>query len=317
MKNIFKVLLSLVFLNTYAQELTIPTFTQYLGDNPYVISPAYAGIGDNVKIRLNGLTQWVGLKNAPDNQSLAVDARLGQRSGLGAFLYNDRNGNTFQKGAKVSFAHHLILDYYDNQFLSFGMSFVLNQFYIDITKFDNSFDPIVINNRELNNYNVDLGFLYRNEGFFLAANVSNLLNKDISKFLIKEPNLVRNYSAYTGYRFKSSRNSDVEFEPSAFYQIYESDRRSSTDINVKVRLYDYDNYYWAGISYRFLNDQLFQPLNIGPMAGLKKDNFTFAYSYQYTTNALSAFNSGTHMLTIGYDIFQGLSNCPCTSNQLN
>lgn len=317
MKKIYILILSLLFVKSYSQELTIPTFTQYLGDNPYVISPAYAGIGDNIKIRVNGLTQWVGLKNAPDNQSLAVDGRLGQRSGLGGFIYNDRNGNTFQKGGKLSFAYHLILDYYGNKYFSFGMSFVMNQFYIDTSLFDPSYDPIVTNNRDLNNYNIDLGLLYRQQGFYFAANVSNLLKKDTDKFIIKEPNILRNFSAYTGYRFKTQRNSDVELEPSLFYQYYQSDKRSSTDVNVKVRFLNYEDYYWAGISYRFLNDQLFQPLNIGPMAGLKKSNFYFAYSYQYTTNALSTFNSGTHMVTLGYDIFQGLSNCPCTSNEID
>jgi hypothetical protein len=55
----------------------------------------------------------------------------------------------------------------------------------------------------------------------------------------------------------------------------------------------------------FLNDQLFQPLNISPMAGFFKRIAPFAYSYQYTTNALSSFNSGTHILWAG--IFQGLN----------
>ena len=68
------------------------------------------------------------------------------------------------------------------------MSFVMNQFYIDVTQFDPSYDPIVTNNRDLNNYNIDLGFLYRQQGFYFAANVSNLLDKDTDKFLIKEPN---------------------------------------------------------------------------------------------------------------------------------
>lgn len=316
MKNIFKIIVSLVMVNSFAQELTIPTYTQYLGDNPYVISPAYAGIGDNIKIRVNGLTQWVGLKNAPDNQSIAVDGRLGQRSGLGVFLYNDRNGNTFQKGGKVSFAHHLILDYYDNQYLSFGMSFVMNQFYIDITQFDPTYDPITTNNRDLNNYNIDLGLLYRKQNFYFAANVTNLLKKNTEKFIIKEPNILRNFSAYTGYIVKGN-SSDIEIEPSVFFQYFQNDRRSSTDVNVKVRFMDFEDYYWAGISYRFLNDQFFTPLNIGPMVGLKKNNFYFAYSYQITTNALSTYNSGTHMVTLGYDIFQGLSNCPCTSNKID
>jgi hypothetical protein len=75
---------------------------------------------------------------------------------------------------------------------------------------------------------------------------------------------------------------------------------------------DFDSYYWAGVSYRFLNDQVGKPLNIGPMVGFKKQQFYFAYSYQVTTNEFMSMNSGTHMVSIGLDIFQGISNCPCT-----
>lgn len=83
---------------TRAQELNSPQLSQYLADNPFVLSPVYAGIGDHVKIRLNGLTQWVGIKDAPQTQSLAADMRLGEKSGLGVFLYNDKNGYTKQQG---------------------------------------------------------------------------------------------------------------------------------------------------------------------------------------------------------------------------
>src|SRR5210317_51571 len=107
----------------FSQELNLPVFTQYLADNNFVVSPTYAGIGDNLKIRANGLTQWVGIKGAPDNQSLYADFRIADRSGIGLSLYNDRNGNTIQTGAKFSFAHHLILDYYSKQYLSFGISY--------------------------------------------------------------------------------------------------------------------------------------------------------------------------------------------------
>ena len=67
MRNIILTLL-LIFLvsTTKGQELTIPQFSQYLADNPFVMSPTYAGIGDHVKIRINGLSQWVGIKDAPD-----------------------------------------------------------------------------------------------------------------------------------------------------------------------------------------------------------------------------------------------------------
>jgi hypothetical protein len=111
---------------------------------------------------------------------------------------------------------------------------------------------------------------------------------------------------------KRDRNSRFEYEPSAHLQYYESDGRSVTDINFKVRQLAFESYYWAGLSFRFLNDQIGKPLNVGPMAGLKKNNLYFAYSYQVTTNSLFGYNTGTHMITLGLDLFQDLSNCPCT-----
>ncbi|NER13274.1 type IX secretion system membrane protein PorP/SprF [Leptobacterium flavescens] len=314
MKKILTALLvSSVTYTLTAQELTLPTFTQYLADNPFVISPTYAGIGDHVKVRLNGLTQWVGIKDAPDTQSLAADVRIGNRSGVGALFYNDRNGNTRQYGARLSFAHHLTIDEYDDHFLSLGISYNFNQFRIDIDQFDPSIpDPNVTNNRATTNHNFDVGVLYRYKNFFFSANASNILNKDLDLFAISEPNRLRNYYFYTGYKWRKSRNSEFEIEPSIFYQLFENDGRSSTDINLKFRVYDFEDYYWAGISYRFLNDQILEPLNVGPMLGFKKRSFYFAYSYQVVLNDLIGFNSGTHLITVGVDLFQGLSNCRCT-----
>ena len=295
-----------------AQELTIPQLSQYLADNPFVMSPTYAGIGDHVKIRLNGLTQWVGIKDAPDTQSLAADMRIGEKSGIGTLLYNDSNGETKQRGARLSFAHHLTLDRYDDEFLSFGLSYNFNQFRIDIQNFD-ALDPSVTDDRATTNHNFDVGMLYRFDKFYFSINASNILDKDLSNFNpIYEPNRLRNYYVYTGYRYMKKRTSKVEVEPSIFFQLFESDGRSVTDLNLKFRFYDFEDYYYAGINYRFLNDQIGNPLYIAPIAGLKKSNFYFGYSYQVILNELLGYSSGTHVVTLGVDLFQGISNCRCT-----
>lgn len=309
---------------SYSQELNLPVFTQYLADNHFVISPTYAGIGDNLKVRANGLSQWVGIKNAPKNQSIYGDVRIADRTGVGLSLYNDKNGNTIQSGAKFSFAHHLILDYYAKMYLSFGISYNLNNFRIDIDNFNAtienpSIDPFITDDRRTTNHNFDVGALFRLKGFFASINVNNILDKSLDEDIRKlEPNLLLNYQIYSGYTFRGPKKSGLEFEPSLFYQMFTSDKRSSTDINFKFRKYNRnEDYYWAGISYRFLNDQLLKPLNVGPMAGFKKSQFYFGYSYQITTNNLSAYNSGTHMLTIGIDFLQGISNCPCTQDPVH
>ncbi|MGI9546167.1 MAG: PorP/SprF family type IX secretion system membrane protein [Flavobacteriaceae bacterium] len=310
-----KILICILLFCAYsstAQELTLPQLSQYLADNPFVISPTYAGIGDHIKIRLNGLTQWVGIEDAPDTQSLAADGRIGNKSGVGFLLYNDSNGETKQRGARVSFAHHLTLDKYDDEFLSFGLSYNFNQFRIDIENFINP-DPGVTDDRSTTNHNFDVGVLYRKDKFFLSANASNLLDKDLTKFNpVSEPNALRNYYLYTGYRYTKNKNSKLEIEPSVFFQWFESDGRSVTDVNVKFRFYDFEDYYYAGVTYRFLNDQIGDPLYIAPIIGLKKSNFYFGYSYQIILNEILGFSTGTHVITIGVDLFQGLSNCRCT-----
>jgi type IX secretion system PorP/SprF family membrane protein len=322
-----KLILSLVLMavtSGYSQELNLPVFTQYLADNPFVLSPAYAGIGDNLRIRANGLTQWVGIKDAPENQSLYADFRVLDRSGVGISIYNDKNGYTRQTGAKISFAHHIILDYYSKQYLSFGLSYNFNSFKIDIDEFATDpyehpvIDPTVTDNRYNANNNFDISALYRNKNFYLSFNANNVLKKNTNKYRGVEPNLLSNYQVYTGMVFKDGENSRIEYEPSVFFQYFASDKRSSTDINFKYRRYNrYEDYYWLGVSYRMLNDQFPKPLSVGPMVGFMKSKFYFGYSYQVMFNDLATYNTGTHVVTIGFDFLQAISNCPCTQGPVH
>lgn len=323
MKKLIVSLVLLAVTSGYSQELNLPVFTQYLADNPFVISPAYAGIGDNVRIRVNGLTQWVGIKDAPDNQSAYVDFRLLDRSGVGISVYNDKNGYTRQTGAKVSFAHHIILDYYSKQYMSFGISYNFNSFRIDTDEFSTDIehpvlDPSITNDRYTANNNFDISALYRNKNFYLSFNANNVLKKNTNKFRGVEPDLLSNYQVYTGFTFRDAENNRIEYEPSVFYQYFASDKRSATDINFKYRRYNrYEEYYWIGVSYRMLNDQFPKPLSLGPMAGFMKSKIYFAYSYQVMFNDLGYYNSGTHVVTLGFDFLQALSSCPCTDSPVH
>ena len=324
MKKLIIYLMLPIVTYSYGQELNLPVFTQYLADNNFVISPTYAGIGDNLKLRANGLTQWVGIKGAPDNQSFYGDIRIADRSGVGFSFYNDRNGNTIQTGAKFSFAHHLILDIPTEQYLSFGLSYNINNFRIDIDNFNTTYenpviDPFVTDDRKTTNSNFDVGALYRYKNYFVSINANNILPKKIDESIRAfEPNVLFNLQMYSGLTIGGyTKTNEYEFEPSVFFQYFANDQRSSTDLNFKVRKFSRDeNYVWAGISYRFLNDQLLKPLNIGPMIGFKQSVFYFGYAYQFTTNGLSAYNSGTHVVTVGLDFLRGVSNCACTKTRV-
>ncbi len=303
--------------NSYSQELNVPVATQYLADNPYVISPTFAGIGDNFRINLNGYKQWVNVAGSPQSQALYADFRVLDQSGVGLTLYNDSNGYTKQAGGKATFAHHIILDYYTKQYLSFGISYIYNTFRIDMTDRKPTVDdPGITDNRSTVNNNFEVGLLYRNKGFYASATATNILQKDLRMEMVYEPNKLTNYQLYGGYVMDIGNRS--ELEPSAFYQYYQSDGRSVTDINLKYRKFNrYEDYYWVGASYRFLNDQIGKPLAVGPIVGFQKGFISVGYSYQVTLNNLGAYNAGTHSLTVGFRFLQGLSNCPCTQSPVH
>ena len=295
-----------------AQELNLPINNQYISDNPYLISAAYAGIGDCWQARATGLQQWVGVENAPSTQSLSFDGRIQDRSGIGLVLYNDSNGYTSQKGIKASFAHHVTLSKYNKQYLSFGLSYKYTQFLIDASSFNRLTD--IDGNIVTNNHNVDVSALYRLGSFFVSLNAVNLIFKQIDDFSIDEPLSITSYFVYSGFKIKK-RYSDVEYEPSILYRTFASDSRTTLDINFKVRKYAKKaNYFWLGGSVRSLVEQDFTPVTFSPMIGMDIFKFYFAYAYQVNLNeSVQLTSGGTHLLTLGIDFGCQRSNCGCTN----
>lgn len=308
------IILSVVFYSVKltAQEVELPQYVSHLADNPFVISPTYAGIGPGLQIRLNGVSQWIGVKDAPDTQSLTVEARIADTFGGGLSLFNDSNGDTTQKGAKLSFASHLTLSDFHDSFLSFALSYSFIQFGQD-TSNDNTNSGVP--SRAINHSNFDVGLLYRYEKFSITANVVNLLKRSIKNFDTGEPEELRKYTLFTSY-ILSRVSRDYELEPSILYEYREATGRSKTDVNFKARKGIRDGYVWAGLSYTFLNDQFFKPNAIAPLFGMKKDNLYFSYGFSINMNKTQDFNYGTHMITLGFDYERRPSLARCTQKMI-
>ncbi|MCD8416939.1 type IX secretion system membrane protein PorP/SprF [Tenacibaculum finnmarkense genomovar finnmarkense] len=295
-----------------AQEINLPQYVSHMADNPFLISPSYAGIGSEFKVRLNGVSQWLGVKGSPDTQSLIIDTRLAERFGGGITVFNDKNGFTSQKGIKLSLASHLTLSQFHDSFLSFGLTYNFVQFGIDTSQ--NNSGQFVSNISETNS-NFDVGLLYRYERFSISVNANNILDKKIDNLLTSEPESLGRYTLYTSYVLARISNK-IEIEPSIFIEYYESDKRSRTDLNVKVRKGIYDGYVWVGASYTSLNDQIFKPHAIAPLVGLKKNNLYMSYGFSIDLNKTQNFNYGTHMITLGFDYDRRPSLARCTQKMI-
>lgn len=315
MRKLFKYFLGLCLAyQVSGQEQNLPIINQYIADNPFLLSASYAGIGDCWQARFTGFEQWVGISDAPSTQSLSIDGRIANRSGVGAVIFNDGNGFTSQKGVQLSYAHHLTLSEYKRQYLSFGISYKLQQFIINSANFTNrNIEGIgAVGDIERTDSNFDISVLYRHQSFFFSANAINLLNKDILDFNSLEPAQIQNYYVYSGFTFDNLIK-EIQYEPSILYRRFSGDERSTLDVNFKIRKFYRDSYFWAGISMRGLIDQSFKPVSAAPLVGIKRQTFYFAYGYQINTNeSLALTAGGSHLITIGIDFACKKSSCGCT-----
>lgn len=325
-------LLLLVFIAqfSYAQE-GIAVYSDYLSDNLYLLHPSMAGAANCAQARVTARQQWFDVENAPRLQTASFNARVGDRSGIGAIVFSDRNGFHSQNGVKLTYAHHIRFsrsDYDLNQ-LSFGISGAIVQSQLDETSFINGqpFDPIIGGIYQKDNYfNVDLGASYFLLDFFAHFTVKNAIaNMRRQIYTEFESDNLRKYIVSAGYVFGESDR--LLWEPSMMFQFTEQTQEKAIDLNMKVyKDLDFGRL-WGGLSYRssFDGAQFVDGTSISnqrlqyvtPILGLNYREFMFAYTYSYIVGNVRFDNAGFHQITLGINLFckkkQWNCNCPAVN----
>ncbi len=314
-----KISLVLAFIQfqlTFAQE-GIAVYTDYLSDNYYLIHPSMAGAANCGKVRLTARQQWLGQEDAPALQTLSFNTSVGEDgvSGLGIIAFNDKNGYHSQKGAKLTYAHHIRFsrNTIDLNQLSFGLSAGFVQSQLDETEFT-TFDPVVFGGiyQKYNYFNVDLGASYHYMDFFTHVTIKNFLanRREIYTEGFESDNL-RKILWSAGAVFGDADR--LLFEPSLMFQYTQETTEKAIDLNLKVyKAMDFGRL-WGGLSYRrsfdgaeYLNGQEVKEQKlqwISPIVGLNYKKFMFAYTYSHILGDIKFDNGGFHQLTLGIDVF--------------
>ncbi|MBT8257984.1 MAG: type IX secretion system membrane protein PorP/SprF [Bacteroidia bacterium] len=295
----------------------LPIYSDYLTDNYYIIHPSMAGVANCGKIRLTARQQWFGQDDAPSLQTLSANTRLGDGpSGMGAIVYNDKNGYHSQVGAYLTYAHHIMFsrNTIDLSMLSFGLSAGFIQYKLDETSFlADGFDPIIAGiEQSATNFNIDFGFSYHYLNFYAHATVKNVLANQGINF--NEQGLsydnLRTYLFSAGHVFKKI-NSEYSWEPSVMLMYREATKESLIDVNLKgYKEMDFGSL-WAGLSYRrsfdgaeFLDGSGVSSQKLQyftPFIGVNYNDLVFAYTYSYQSNSVVFDNGGFHQITLGYN----------------
>lgn len=316
---------------SFAQE-GMAVYSDYLSDNYYLIHPSMAGASNCGKIRFTARQQWFGTEDAPALQTVSFNTALDEDgiSGVGMILFNDKNGYHSQRGAKLTYAHHLRFSRgtVDLNQLSFGLSTAFVQSTLDGSTFT-GFDPVIVPGviQKDAYFNIDLGVSYHYMDFFTHATMKNFLASQRRELYSEEfesdnlSKLLWSVGAVFGDEDK------LLFEPSLMYQRVFDTKESAIDLNLKVyKNVDFGKL-WAAMSYRRsfdsaeydsgsgLEDQKLQWLS--PIIGLNYKNFMFSYTYSHVMGDVKFDDGGYHQITLGINIFckdkQWDCNCPAVN----
>ena len=292
MKKNFIIILVCFSALTKAQQL--PIYSQYI-TNDFVLNPAIAGSKPYFPLQINSRTQWSGLgKIAPKTNTLSYHMPLAYESiGIGAIVMQDETGPYSQIGLTLSFAYHMQLDEDDVTRLSLGLSGLITQhnlkqddliFHNPDPEFQGSYSKMVPD--------ASFGAYLYSKNFSLSVSAHQLFESTFKKSvqdIFGDNSQVRHYFAHASYRIDI--HSDLAIEPSLLVKTTEVSP-TQLDINARAII---DNNYWAGLSLRSS-----QSLVI--LAGLHMRSMFLSYSYDYGISSLSSIASGSHEISLGFNI---------------
>ena len=311
-------LLAVLFLVQFSHSQEgLPVYSDYLSDNYYLLHPSMAGAANCAKLRMTGRQQWFGQKDAPALQTLSLNGALGERSGGGIIVFNDKNGYHSQTGMKLTYAHHIMFsrDNVDLNQLSFGMSAGFIQSSLDESTFyenNPSFDPIIFGSIQRSTYfNVDIGASYNFLDFYVHATVKNALASDRKLYTDSEPVNLKRFILNAGYTFGDAEQ--ILWEPSFMFQLVTLTQEKTVDLNIKAyKDLDFGRL-WGGLSYRRsldgaqyvqgngVADQKLQ--YVTPIVGVNFKNYVFSYTYSQIIGDVKFDNAGFHQITLGINLF--------------
>jgi type IX secretion system PorP/SprF family membrane protein len=287
----------------------LPVFSQYLY-NKFLINPAVAGSDGFTSFNLTAREQWVGYAGAPQTFTFSGQTRFLKkpysirnsmsrrpayrskqegRVGLGAIVFNDKNGLVKRTGFQTSYAYHLWLQ--NQTQLSLGLSFTGYQFKIDEKQlsFEDPNDPILNSDLRKGVFVPDAGFgvYILNSKYSFGFSVDQLFQAalKIGPAAYDQFKMARHFYMFGSYTFAPNRY--VELQPSLLFRMSEQ-LKPQADIGFT---YIYSQKIWSGITYRTSGALI---ANIG----VRYQNLWFGYAFDFTLQEIQRITYGTHELTM-------------------
>lgn len=270
-----------------------PQFTQYT-INPLSVNSAYAGSRGHISVIGLHRSQWVGLEGAPRTQTLSIDAPIKDRVGLGISVIKDELGPSEEFYTDANFSYTIPVS--EKYKLAFGIKAGFRLLSLDFNKGSRVDQQDIAFSQGLNNEffpTFGFGLFLHSKKQYLGISIPNLLNDEQFADLRNLQAEERFHLFVIGGRvFNLSDN--LKFKP-AFLVKHVQGTPLSIDTSANFLIHER---FTLGLSYRWDD-------SVSGLAGFNiSKNLFIAYAYDFTTTALNVANSGTHEISVRFDIFR-------------
>lgn len=296
MKRIEITLATITFclMTTFLWSQQLPIYSQFYW-NDYVINPAYTGMNETPVIQAGVRNQWMGFNGAPGTYTLGGHGFLeNQNMGLGGMMFiDDTGGSMSQTGLMLNYSYKLRMD--NKNSLTFGLSGLINQYIYDGSEIEVQTQDVTLTGSAKQvapDLNFGMMYMYDNR-VKVGISVNQLLQSKLSELDALNPNglvgnkLIRHYHLTASY--KAQVNTKMDIEP---YTLVRTTFVNPIQFEIGARGVFMDQYF-VGLGYRY------QDAFVG-LIGMNIKQFSFGYSYDYTTSMLRNYASGSHEIMLGY-----------------
>jgi type IX secretion system PorP/SprF family membrane protein len=256
--------------------------------NRMLINPASTGKGGDINTALMIRQQWIGFPG-PATQAVYTHGFIRDiNSGFGLMWINDKFGP--QQTNNLKFNYAFFIPFTEIAFLSFGLGMgVMNNTYNELGFFAREFDDPSLLDLTRNTKTIpdfDFGFEFNTSQLEVGASVTHI------SYMYADQNLVRpmrNIFAYSRYKIPLNRYWDLI--PGVTW--HNTRKLNTYEFSAAFR---YNNNICLNMVYR-------NPMDYGIVFGINiYGGIRVAYSYDYGFDNMSAYNSGSHEITISHNI---------------
>ncbi|MDC0008101.1 type IX secretion system membrane protein PorP/SprF [bacterium] len=267
-----------------------PQFTMYQY-NPLTVNAGYAGSRGHLTAISLYRSQWAGLEGSPETITFGIDTPLSISSGAGLNIIQDELGPSTETYIDANYAYQLILNRKGDK-LALGLKAGARVFNLDFSKGIRRDQDDVQFNENVNSRllpTVGAGLFYYTDKAYLGLSVPNFFASEHFDRQTEVRSLERtHFFLIGGYVFDV--NPTLKFKPSFFVKQVVG-APIQVDVSGNFLLSETLN---LGVNYRWDD-------SISALLGFKiSPKFDLGYAFDYSTNGLNQFNSGTHEVFLRY-----------------